>query len=215
MSQAKLARAINQAQTTISSWETGRTEPTREDVARIADAIGVSRMELESSEADSLGFTPVARRVPVVGAVQAGAWVEQVMSVDAGDDTPDWVYYDEPQYKRAKLFALDVRGPSVNRYYPEGCRVICAMPHEAGVREGDFVVAQRQRNDLYETTLKQVQLGADGGVELWPRSTHPDHQEPIIVNNLADAQEGVSIIGVVIAKYESGRMGHGPLLQIQ
>jgi transcriptional regulator with XRE-family HTH domain len=214
-SQAKLAAAVNQGQTTVSSWERGRTEPTREDVARISEALGLSRTQLEHGEDLGNPFATVARRVPVVGVVQAGAWVESAVRLDEDEGQVEFVWYDEPAYRRAKLFSLEVRGPSANRYYPEGSRVICAVPHEAGVREGDFVVAQRQRGDLFETTLKQVQLGSDGGIELWPRSTHPDFQEPIIVRKLVEAQEGVSIIGVVIAKYEPGRLGHGPLLDLE
>jgi repressor LexA len=213
-SQAKLADAINQAQTTVSSWERSRTEPTREDVARVAEALGLSRTQLEHGEDLGNAFTTVARRVPVIGVVQAGSWVETAVPVDPDHQHTEFVWFDDPAYRRAKLFSVEVRGPSANLFYPEGTRVICTLPHEAGVREGDFVIAQRQRGSLFETTLKQVALGADGGIELWPRSNHPDFQEPIIVNAAAEADEGVSIIGVVVAKYESKRMGHGPLLEL-
>jgi transcriptional regulator with XRE-family HTH domain len=40
-SQTKLADAVNQAQTTISSWERGRTEPSRADVEKVSLALGV------------------------------------------------------------------------------------------------------------------------------------------------------------------------------
>ncbi len=67
MSQAKLSAAIGTAQTTISSWERNRTEPTREDVQRIAAALGMkpSDLEIPSDEA--------AFMVPVVGYVSAGS----------------------------------------------------------------------------------------------------------------------------------------------
>ncbi len=47
-SQARLAEAVGQAQTTVSSWERGRTEPSRADVARIAEALGVPNLESDS-----------------------------------------------------------------------------------------------------------------------------------------------------------------------
>lgn len=62
-SQEKLSRAVGAAQTTVSSWERGRTEPSRDDVARIAAALGVGLEVLE------LG----GRTVPLVGFVGAGA----------------------------------------------------------------------------------------------------------------------------------------------
>ena len=46
-SQSRLAQAVNQAQTTISSWERGRTEPSRHDVQRIAQVLNVSIVHLE------------------------------------------------------------------------------------------------------------------------------------------------------------------------
>jgi transcriptional regulator with XRE-family HTH domain len=213
-SQERLAKAVNQVQSTISSWERGRTEPTREDVSRIADVLGLSRAELELGHDLGDALAPVARRVPVVGTVQAGAWVEQAVGIDPDQDAVEWVYFDEPEYRRAKLFALDVRGPSVNLVYPEGVRVICALPHEVGVRADDFVVAQRRRGSLVETTIKQLVIERGGAILLYPRSSHPDFQEPIRIRHEPDSDEGVDIIGVVIARYQVGRAGHGPFLDI-
>lgn len=64
-SQAKLAKEINTGQTTISSWERGRTEPTRDDVVKVASALGVPVTDIEAPEQG-------ARLVPVVGYVGAG-----------------------------------------------------------------------------------------------------------------------------------------------
>lgn len=65
LSQAKLAEEINTAQTTISSWERGRTEPTRDDVSKVATALGVPVADIEVP-------TVGTRMVPVVGYVGAG-----------------------------------------------------------------------------------------------------------------------------------------------
>jgi len=46
-SQTRLAEAVNQAQTTISSWERGRTEPSRGDVRRIAQVLNIDVAQLE------------------------------------------------------------------------------------------------------------------------------------------------------------------------
>src|ERR1700759_1242961 len=63
-SQGRLAIAINTAQTTISSWERGRTEPTREDVAKVARALGLMPADLEQAETSGL---------PIVGYVGAAS----------------------------------------------------------------------------------------------------------------------------------------------
>lgn len=149
--------------------------------------------------------------MPVLGIVQAGAWAE--ISSDEPEPS-EWVAFEEPQYVRAQLFALIVRGPSVNRFYPDGSRVVCIPAHESGVQEGDFVVVRRRRGAFVETTLKQVEVGPDGQVELWPRSDDPAFQEPLRIDNVRDADEGAEIIAVVIAKYEVGRAGRGPLLDL-
>jgi transcriptional regulator with XRE-family HTH domain len=69
LSQGRLAEAVATAQTTISSWERGRTEPTREDVVRVAHALGVTPAALE------LGEGGENRRVaiPIVGYVGAAS----------------------------------------------------------------------------------------------------------------------------------------------
>src|SRR3569623_682634 len=67
-SQAWLAEKVGQAQTTISSWETGRTEPSREDVARIAKALNVEVGVLELGD-QAQGARP--RGYPHIGKVGA------------------------------------------------------------------------------------------------------------------------------------------------
>lgn len=62
----RLGYAEGQGQTTISSWERGRTEPTREDVQAIADALHVPLRLIElADDTDRVGF-------PLVGKVGAG-----------------------------------------------------------------------------------------------------------------------------------------------
>lgn len=152
----------------------------------------------------------VARRVPVRGVVQAGAWSE----VGVEEAPHDWTYFEAEEYQRAQLFALDVRGPSMNRVFPDGSRVICAQPHEAGVRDGDYVAVRRTRGGLVETTLKQLVVEASGELMLYPRSTDPAHQAPLKLERAPESQEGPEVIGVVVGRSEVVRAGRGPLLDI-
>ena len=153
---------------------------------------------------------PVTRRIPVRGVVQAGAWSE----IGVEEAPTDWTYFEVKEYQRAQLFALDVRGPSMNLVFPDGCRVICALPQEAGVRDGDYVAVRRCRGGLCETTLKQLVVERSGEILLYPRSTDPAHQTPLRLDRSPEAQEGPEIIGVVVGRTEVVRAGRGPLLDL-
>jgi transcriptional regulator with XRE-family HTH domain len=249
-SQKKLGDAVGQGQTTISSWERGRTEPSREDVQRIASALGIDVAHLEApgavaaaaparhappelrevgrpvdlatlrsliSEIESrpastpreMRLKTIDRRVPVVGEVAAGVWRETVSK--SLDEVVDYLPIDVLGYERADLRAYRVVGPSMNLVYPEGRFVVVAHPAEAGLRVGDYVIVERHRgSDLVEITLKEFSATVDGAIELWPRSSHPEFQEPIRLNDRGEGDQTMpQIIGVVVADY--GRRERPPI----
>lgn len=103
-SQTRLAEQVGAAQTTISSWERGRTEPTREDVQRIADALDLNAAELELA-----GQSPAEKRqVRKVGYVGAGAEAHFY----AGADDPN-EFVDAPEGANDNTVAVEVRGVSL------------------------------------------------------------------------------------------------------
>ena len=104
LSQAELGKLVNQAQTTISSWERGRTEPTREDVERVATALDVPLSQLEQTG----GTAASVQTVPVVGYVGAGA---QAHFYDVGEQELDRV--PAPEGSTASTVSVEVRGVSL------------------------------------------------------------------------------------------------------
>jgi transcriptional regulator with XRE-family HTH domain len=108
VSQAALAGMINQAQTTISSWERGRTEPSREDVARIADALHLSAADLEGG---NIASDPVA----VVGYVGAGA-----VAVLFSEGQGPFDYVEPPRQRAPSTVGLGVRGVSLGPAFDNG-----------------------------------------------------------------------------------------------
>ena len=108
-SQAWLAEKVAQAQTTISSWETGRTEPSREDVARIARALGVEVGVLElgdqASAARSRGYPHIGK----VGAGGSGDYADDYALGEASDyiDPLPGMPVDQ------EIIVLDVEGDSM------------------------------------------------------------------------------------------------------
>lgn len=108
-SQQRLAQALGQAQTTISSWERGRTEPSRDDVARLATALDVPLAELEGT-----GGVDGPGRVPVVGYVGAGA-----RAVLFGQGQGPFDEADAPPGATDDTVAVEVRGDSLGPFFNE------------------------------------------------------------------------------------------------
>lgn len=141
--------------------------------------------------------TPLdARMIPLLGEVRAGAWLE----ISDHEEPEEWIPFADRDYQRAQVFALNVVGRSMDRDYPDGTTIIVVNAKEAGVREGDHVVVRRRHGSTTETTLKELAVNGDQ-ILLWPRSSDPNHQEPILVSHDRDSDDGVEIIGVVIATY--------------
>lgn len=141
----------------------------------------------------------LTRSIPVVGKVAAGLWQEQ-LELEAFEPT-EFLHLSVEGYERATLRALQIDGPSMNEVYPPGRYVVYAPPAEAGLRDGDFVIVRRSRSGFFETTCKEL-IQEGGRVKLQPRSTDPNHQTPIYLDAGDEAsQDGVEIIGVVVADY--------------
>jgi SOS-response transcriptional repressor LexA len=147
---------------------------------------------------------PTLRLVKVIGAVQAGDWRE---AIEWPDDEQSYVYANvDPYFVGMTIFALQVRGSSMNRLYPEGTVLICAstveLPQGFVFESGDKVIVRRRdRSGLYEATVKEYVVQPDGTVFLWPRSDDPNHQQPWALPNGAephDESDDLRIIGLVI-----------------
>ncbi len=148
------------------------------------------------------------RWVPILGEVQAGLWSE---ALEMEPETVVPVSIDG--YEGASLFALRVKGPSMDKFYSDGSMVIVCPAIECGIREGDHVVVRRHRNGMVETTLKEV-VKEKEGIALWPRSSDPHFQEPIRIKSVEDTDEGPEIIAVVIAGYTIRPTQRKPLIQL-
>lgn len=140
---------------------------------------------------------PINREVPVLGEVQAGRWHPVP---DSDPDPTEFVPIVLPGFETARLFALRVLGPSMNRYYPEGTIVVCCPVAEIGIRSGDHVIVENRRGGMVETTVKEV-LQERGGIFLWPRSDHADYQKPTRWERAEDSDEGIAITAVVVSSY--------------
>jgi len=199
MNQAQLGKAVGVSRAAVSQWEAGDTTPSRASLQRLARVLALPVDKLLPPEASPSEFHPVDTGLPIKGEVRAGAWLE---IGDSHDDLGHLPITADPRYARVPQFALKVVGSSMNRVALPGTYVVVASWPEMGLelKDGDLIVVQRQRAMTYEVTLKRARSGQKGW-ELWPESTDPRYQEPILMEDGGRDVE-VSIVGRVIGKYE-------------
>lgn len=171
--------------------------PKAATLAKIAEAAG---MQLPLS-LRGIGSEPVAviRRIPVHGDIQAGAWSRIPDNpTEAGS-----IALDLPGMENTPLFALRVVGRSMDMVYREGTYVVIAPAAEFGVEDGDIVAVRRWDGSFAETTLKEIELQADGSILLIPRTTDPTLSEVVRYDRGDEAaQIGIEILGPVVASYD-------------
>jgi SOS-response transcriptional repressor LexA len=153
-------------------------------------------------QADPVQVEPELSQLPVVGPVQAGAW----LAVDdlPQDDPPTMPVMLDRRYLHARQWLREVRGDSMNaRNILPGDFAHLVDITEAGVNlnTGMIVEVTRHRDGggLREITLKEVELTRDG-ILLWPRSTNPKWRDPVAVDPADGADVEVQITGLLIAK---------------
>lgn len=122
--------------------------------------------------------------IPVVGSVQAGVFSE-AFEWDASRRYNIQIPIDDGYPIELNRYALEVKGQSMNRVFPDGSLVsvidfdVLGRPPETG----DYVVVMRRdsHGPGFEATIKALQIREDGSVCLWPQSTDPNFQQPFII----------------------------------
>jgi transcriptional regulator with XRE-family HTH domain len=117
-SQQRLAEAVGVSQSGISSWETNRTEPTREDVRGLAEALGVAVAQLEEIDDDAPAEAR-PRGYPLVGKVGAGG---EGMFEDAYElgDAAEFIEPLPGMPIEAEIIAVETEGDSMAPLVFEG-----------------------------------------------------------------------------------------------
>lgn len=134
-----------------------------------------------------------AALLTVRGTVEAGSWRELTLT----DFDHDLETLPAPRsVVETGAFALRVAGPSMDLLYPDGSYVVVQPWHGGPLPFGKRVVVERNRDGLVETTIKELVRGPKDEPELWPRSTHPAHQAPIVYKG--DGDITVNIVAIVI-----------------
>lgn len=181
--QKSLARAAGLNQTAVRDILKGRSRHPRSDTLEaLARILGCTIDQLTGRTTFAATTSGVTTKVNVIGRVQAGEWVEAFELLP-----DDWYAIDAPldsRFNGVPRFALEVRGPSMNRLYAQGDIVICVRISDIGrmPRSGERVVVQRTNEQgMIEATIKEYVVDEDGKVWLWPRSTYPEFQQPYLL----------------------------------
>lgn len=139
--------------------------------------------------------------VRVLGTAAAGLWKDVSIIADEHFTLEEIPVVENPRFAGFPQYALFVEGNSVNRSIQDGEYAICVAWGAIGVepKDGQYVHVERQRGGLQEATIKVVRTRGKV-VELWPDSTDPRFQEPVVLAH-PDEDTEVSIRGLVIGKY--------------
>jgi transcriptional regulator with XRE-family HTH domain len=199
--QADVARIVGANQSTVSKWERGTQEPHHRFFPALAEFLGIPRSEfivMEPPQEPAVGYWLTTR---LVGAVQAGEWIEAVEW--PVDEQERFVFPCSRDVAKFKAQAFEVRGDSMDLVYPEGTIVIAVSTIATGLRPqyGDRVIVTR-RNDHgeYEVTIKEYRIITDNPKRpralLFPRSSNPQWQDPLPAD---DPHMETTVTGIVVA----------------
>lgn len=189
-SQEELGHRIGVHWQTISRIERARTRLMEKRERAIAEIFGVAPDDLYEKELPS-GL----RTVRVQQHVQAGYYAESNLWPD--DEGYDVIVPADPDLESFRLYGTEVRGPSMNKIYPEGTVLVFTSIFEtleSPVLGKRYIVERVRIDGLRESTVKTLQQDGDGNYWLVPESDDPRFT-PIPVDGTG--AETVQIVGRV------------------
>jgi SOS-response transcriptional repressor LexA len=203
MTPRALSLAIGDNPYTVRDILSGRTRNPRSDtLSAIANALGVGLYDV--LEADEFSATSTVTRrltapakIPMLGEVAAGLWRETML---ANSQPDEFIALSVDGYDPADLYALRVSGRSMDLIYPPGRCLVVAPVSQSGLRVGDHVIVERTRAGLVEITVKELVMEG-GKAWLYPRSSSPEFQTPLLIDGSDLDQDAPRVIGVVVADY--------------
>lgn len=136
----------------------------------------------------------------VSGSVEAGAFHEAVEW-----DRSRWYALDVPvpERFRRRAKALEVRGFSMDLEYRPGAVVIWVdyLDFRPPRHEDHVIVYAHSHDGRVEATVKELRVDEAGKRWLWPRSTKPEHQQPLDTDSPPEDIASIEIKGIVIGDY--------------
>lgn len=175
------AKAIGVPYSSLTDWINGNTYPRIDKIQKMADFFGIDKSDLV--EQRNVQKKVEAIRIPVLGRVAAGIPIEMV------EDVIDWEEIDDATAKLGAIFALSIKGDSMEPRIVSGDVVIVRQQDDA--ESGDIVIVSINGDDA---TCKRLRKYKDG-IELIP--SNPSYS-PIFFSNEEIIAKPVKILGKVI-----------------
>lgn len=175
------AKAIGVPYSSLTDWINGNTYPRIDKIQKMADFFGIDKSDLV--EQRNAQKKVEAIRIPVLGRVAAGIPIEMV------EDVIDWEEIDDATAKLGAIFALSIKGDSMEPRIVSGDVVIVRQQDDA--ESGDIVIVSINGDDA---TCKRLRKYKDG-IELVP--SNPSYS-PIFFSNEEIVAKPVKILGKVI-----------------
>ena len=192
VTQEELAARAGVGKQAISQYERGIRTPDYETLGALSDffnvstdyLIGKSDVTIRLLDTDDLAkLNNQPHRIPVLGRVAAGIPIEMV------EEVIDWEEIDDATAKLGTIFALSIKGDSMEPRIVSGDVVIVRQQDDA--ESGDIVIVSVNGDDA---TCKRIRKYKDG-IELVP--SNPSHS-PVFFSNEEIVAKPVKILGKVI-----------------
>lgn len=194
-----VAVELNISRGTVSAWKNRGTTPQRDILQKIADYFDVtvdyllngeptvssqiSNMDIIYPKIYANNPSPNFIRIPVLGRVAAGIPINAVEEIIGWEEVPeDWT-------RRGEIFALQIKGDSMEPRISEGDIVICRK--QSDVKTNDIAIVIINGDDA---TCKKVVKHSDGITLISLNQKYP----PMQFSNKEIQELPVSILGKVI-----------------
>lgn len=196
--QSDMARATGLPPERINEIIAGKRKVQFEESDKISRYLGLTIAEFKLRLIDKKQLGAPLGVVQVTGFAEAGA-VQMSAERQAGD------WYEAPM-AALKLFAgypqyaVEIRGDSVNRRYPNGSLVafVRFTDLKRDPRVDEWLIVHRLLGDGVEVSVRQLRRrDADGTLWLWLDSTDPTSQQALPAN-----LDGLLVYGLVIGSYQ-------------
>ena len=149
-SQQKLADKLGVSRSTVAMWESGASQPDNDSLLHLAKIFNTS-MDFLLGNVEERYTSPKGVKVPVLGYIRAG------IPLDAVEEILDYEEVDPAMAAKGDLFALRVKGDSMEPRIREGDVIICA--ETPCVESGTVAVVLVNGN---EATVKKVVKHKEG-----------------------------------------------------
>lgn len=196
--QADISRDLKIKQSTLSTWMNGTRVPRMDKIDLLCHYFNCTRVDLMEPHEDepvqkvtidnlrsndNAYYRNASHRIPVLGRVAAGVPIEMV------EDVIDWEEIDDATAKLGTIFALSIKGDSMEPRIVSGDVVIVRQQDDA--ESGDIVIVSVNGDDA---TCKRLRKYKDG-IELIP--SNPSYS-PMFYSNEEIAEKPVKVLGKVI-----------------